>query len=167
MAAEAIALGASIAAFIQLADRVISVSKNLMDAGADMPMTLKMAHTEASSLKDILSELSKLHETNPASSVATPAALLKATKAPIEKCHASMEELEGELAKLTISPSHMQAGLSKRQKVKQAVRWATGGEDRVKELLANLITEKATLSLALVADVSYVVLCQLPLIAPS
>ncbi|OIW34172.1 hypothetical protein CONLIGDRAFT_667349 [Coniochaeta ligniaria NRRL 30616] len=151
MAAEAIALGASITAFIQLADGVIKLTKNLVDSTADMPATLRMAQAETSSLKDILGELEKLRAT---ADTEGSTALVEATKKPLENCHSSMEQLEVELAKLSISPSRVQTAPGKRQRIKQVVKWGAGGENRVKKLVANLITEKATLSLALVADIS-------------
>jgi len=152
--AEAVALGASVVAFIQLADRVITMSKNLIDSGADMPTTLRMAHTEALSLRDILKELKQRQSMSSIPEVEASTVLLNATKKPADKCHASMEQLEVELSKLSISPSHSQISPSKRQRIKQTVKWAAGGEERVKKLLTTLMTEKLTLSLALVAEMS-------------
>ncbi|KAK0722057.1 hypothetical protein B0T26DRAFT_701172 [Lasiosphaeria miniovina] len=151
MAAEALALGASIAAFIQLADRITSLARNVVDSTADMPTTLRMAHAETSALKDVLGELKRTHAT---SGVEANTALMEATKKPLENCHSSMEKLEAELAKLSISPSAVRRAPGKRQKVTQAVKWAAGGEDRVKKLVSNLVTEKATLSLVLLSDIS-------------
>lgn len=151
--AEAIGFAASIIAFVQLADRVISLSKKFLDAAQDAPTTLRRVHAETSSMKDILEELKKMYDSSDASD---SAAIQKATHKPIETCQASVEMLEQELAKLSISPSHQKTGLSKRQKVKQSLMWATSSEERTKKLIAAMITQKATLSLALVADISYV-----------
>lgn len=85
------------------------------------------------------------------------AALQKATRKPIESCYASMGKSEGELAKLTISTSHLQRAPTKRQKVEQALKWATGAEERVRKLVADLSTEKATWVLALMANLSYAI----------
>ncbi|KAK1757126.1 hypothetical protein QBC47DRAFT_412452 [Echria macrotheca] len=140
--AEALALGASIVAFIQLADRIISLTKNVADS-----TTLRMATTETSALKDVLIELEKTHAATGLT------AIIDAAQKPLENCQASMEQLEAELEKLSLSRG-VPTAPGKKQRVKQAVRWVAGGEERVKKLVATLVAEKATLSLALLADIS-------------
>lgn len=149
--AEALAFGASIIGVIQLADRVIDLSKSFIDQTSDAPAALRMAHAEASHLKDILEGLKNHQHASDTMNMTAPR---NAINKPIKECHASMEELEQELARLSFSPSHLQTAPTKRQKVKRALRWAAGGEEKVKKLLTSLITEKATLSLALLADIS-------------
>ncbi len=149
--AEALAFGASVVAFLQLTDRVVQLSKSFIDATKDAPTALRRLHAEAASMKDIIDELKRLHDaSNPGNSTA----IEKATHQPIETCHASVQMLEMELSKLSISPAHVQTGQGKRQKIKQSLKWAAGGEDRVKKLVADMINQKATLSLALVSDIS-------------
>ncbi len=149
--AEGLAFGASVVAFVQLADRVVQLTKSIIDATDGAPTTLRRLHAEASSMKDILDELQKLHN---AAEPGNFTAIEKATRQPIETCHASVQMLETELSKLSISPAHMQTHSCKRQKIKQSLKWAAGGEERVKKLVADMITQKATLSLALVTDIS-------------
>jgi hypothetical protein len=149
--AEAVAFGASVVAFVQLTDRVVQLSKRILDAAKDAPTALRTLHAEASSMKDIVKELQRLHD---ASDPGNSAAIEKATRQPIDTCHASVQLLEVELSKLSISPAHAQKGPNKRQKIKQSLKWATGGEERIKKLVADMITQKATLSLALVTDIS-------------
>jgi hypothetical protein len=149
--AEALAFGASVVAFVQLTDRVVQLSKRILDAAKDAPTALRTLHAEALSMKDIANELRRLHDTsNPGNS----AAIEKATRQPIDTCHAAVQMLEVELTKLSISPAHAQKGPSMQQKVKQSLNWAAGGEERVKKLVADMITQKVTLSLALVTDIS-------------
>jgi len=159
--AEVFALGASVVALIQWADRVITISKNLIDSGADMSTTLRMAHAEALSLRDILQKLNQRQTTSSVSEAGVPTMLLSATKKPIDKCHATMEQLEAELTKLSISSPHLQTIPEKRQRVKQVLKWTAGGEERVKKLLTHPRTEKLTQTLAPVTDMSYVVSFQL------
>lgn len=75
------------------------------------------------------------------------------TQQPIQACQASVQSLEVELFKLSLSSAHVEAGSSKRQRIKQSLKRAAGGEENVKKILTEMITEKATLSLALVADI--------------
>lgn len=94
MAAEAVALGASIAAFIQLAERIVAVTQNVFDSTADMPTTLRMAHAETSALRDILGDLKPK---GPGKGV-----FAEAIEKPLESCHWSMKQLEAELVRLSL-----------------------------------------------------------------
>ena len=98
--AEAIAFGASVVAFLQLTDRLMQLSKSFIDATHDAPTALRRLHAEASSMKDIIEELKTLHD---ASNPGDSAALEKATHQPIKTCQASVQMLEMELSKLSIS----------------------------------------------------------------
>lgn len=117
--AEALAFGASVVAFVQLTDRVVQLSKRLIDATKDAPTALRRLHAEASSMKDIVNELQRLHD---ASDPGNCSAIEKATRQPIDSCHASVQMLEEELSKLSNSSAHAQTGSYKRQKIKQSLK---------------------------------------------
>lgn len=144
--AEGLAFAASIVAFIQLADRVGQLSKTFIDAMNGEPGPLKAVHAEMSAMTALLNELHNHHDiSDPRSSVA----IERATDLPIKTCHDSVQMLEAELSKLSISPAHANTAPSKRQRLKQSVKWATGGETRVSKIVGDLVAQKATLSLAL------------------
>jgi hypothetical protein len=149
--AEGLAFAASIVAFIQLADRVGQLTKTFIDAMNGEPGPLKTVQAEMSAMATLLDELHKHHDvSDPRSSVA----IETATDLPIKTCHDSVQMLETELSKLSISPAHANIGPSKRQKIKQSVKWATGGETRVKKIIDDLAAQKVTLSLALQSSLS-------------
>jgi hypothetical protein len=149
--AEGLAFAASIVAFIQLADRVGQLTKTFIDAMNGEPGLLKAVQAEMSAMATLLNELHNHHDvSDPRSSVA----IERAMDLPIKTCHDSVQMLETELSKLSISPAHANTGPSKRQRVKQSVKWATGGETRVKKIIDDLAAQKATLSLALQSSLS-------------
>ncbi|KAH6617611.1 hypothetical protein F5144DRAFT_586944 [Chaetomium tenue] len=149
--AEGLAFAASIVAFIQLADRVGQLSNTFIDAMKGEPGPLKAVQAEMSAMTTLLNELHNHHDvSDPRSSVA----IEKATDLPIKTCHDSVRMLETELSKLSISPAHTSTAPSKRQRLKQSVKWATGGEMRVNKIVDDLVAQKATLSLALQSSLS-------------
>src|SRR5262245_25222181 len=97
--AEAVAFGASVAAFIQLTDRVINLCKRFVEGYQDAPKELRTALIETSSLKSILENLDFLYKTDSGFS----SAIQSLTDRPIQGCQKSVEELENELQKLSIS----------------------------------------------------------------
>ncbi|KAH6842231.1 hypothetical protein B0I37DRAFT_194123 [Chaetomium sp. MPI-CAGE-AT-0009] len=149
--AEGLAFAASIVAFIQLADRVGQLSKTFIDAMKGEPGPLKAVQAEMAAMTTLLNELHNHHD---ASDPRTSAVIERATDQPIKTCHDSVQMLETELSKLSISPAHANTGSSKRQRIKQSVKWATGGEMRVNKIVADLVAQKATLSLALQSSIS-------------
>ncbi|EAQ84371.1 hypothetical protein CHGG_08385 [Chaetomium globosum CBS 148.51] len=108
-----------------------SLSKTFIDANEPgKPGPLKAVHAEMSAMTALLNELHNHHDiSDPRSSVA----IERATDLPIKTCHDSVQMLEAELSKLSISPAHANTAPSKRQRLKQSVKWATGGETRVSD----------------------------------
>jgi hypothetical protein len=149
--AEGFAFAASVVAFIQLADRVGQLSKTFIDAMKGEPGPLKAVQAEMSAMTTLLNEL---HNQYDASDPRISVAIEKATDQPIKTCHDSVQMLEMELSKLSISPAHTNTRPSKRQRIKQSVKWATGGETRVNKIIDDLAAQKATLSLALQSSLS-------------
>lgn len=149
--AEPVAFVASIVSLVQLADRVTELSKVIVDATKDAPPFLRMLHSEASTMRDVLNELKNLHDGPDA---LKSAAIRTTTEQPIKNCQTSAQQLEAELSKLSLTPNHTQTAPSKRQQIQRSLAWAAGGQERIKKLAADMITQKATLSLAVLADIS-------------
>lgn len=149
--AEAIALGASVVAFIQLTDRVIQVSKYYIEALHDCPRDIRTILVEVSSLKAILENLDFIHNS------AADSPLLRqvcSEDGPVVQCRKSVAELERML------PPEKRAVGNKRQKIAAAAQllaWPLK-ENAARRHLKDIAGYKSTIAIALTSDTVYVCL---------
>ncbi|CAJ2504398.1 Uu.00g117920.m01.CDS01 [Anthostomella pinea] len=120
--AEAVAFGASVVAFIQLTDRVISLCKRCIDAAREGgPAELRSIFIETTALKSILENLQFLHGADSQ----FPQDIQAQTAPPMQGCQSAIQMLENELAKLSISPDGLTSpnAPSKREIKHQVLKW--------------------------------------------
>ncbi len=158
--AEAIALGASIIAFIQVADRVIGLCKVYLEleAAGNAPVHLRAVLVETLAVKAILESLGFLISCDDGGSLLKQASLA-ADHGPIPECHRIVAELEALFPPDNLTPA-LPGVLAriKSQKVKAALTalaWPLK-ETKAKRLVEQLAGHKATISLALTTEVVYV-----------
>lgn len=145
--AEAIALGASVIAFIQLTESVIKICKGLMEKAKDAPTDLRYVLAEATSLKAILENLQFLrgidsHYDNLPYNIQTS----------MVACRNAVEGLEEGLQRMDIGESYDDHRDSKKRKIKTSLKWALGGADNAKKMLQVLQQHKSTIDLALTVE---------------
>jgi len=145
--AEAIALGASVIAFIQLADRVIDISKYYIEAIHDCPRDIRAILIEVSSLKAIFENLDFLLKLD-----ATPEPILlrqlSGDDGLIEGCRKSLSDLE------ILLPSGVRTARGKRRKIiaaSQHLAWLLR-ETTARKLMGDISRYKANIALALTFD---------------
>ncbi|KAK0646802.1 hypothetical protein B0T16DRAFT_414277 [Cercophora newfieldiana] len=148
--AEIVAFGASIAAFIQLADRVISLSKFYLEALDDCPHDIKTV-LEVASLKALLETVDFLIRVKP-NAGDSPSVLsrLDGEDGPIQGCRAAVEMLEKML------PPSSRAPAQKRQKTADVLKqlaWPLR-QSKATKLLAEISRYKESISLAITTDSS-------------
>lgn len=145
--AEAIALGASVIAFIQLADRVIHLTKYYIEAIRDCPQGIRAILVEISSLRAILENLDFLlkNDSGPESHMLDQ---LSGEQGLIAECEKSLAKLE------RLLPSNIRAAGSKRQKILTAadhLQWPFR-ENTAKKLIDDISRYKASIAFALTFD---------------
>jgi|SRR3569833_36087 len=143
---EAVAIGASILAFIQVADRVIDLCKSYLESVRDAPSDLRKILVETSALRAILENLQFLRSCDHG-----PATLhLPHLERSITECLMAITEMEG----LFPSSSSTHPVSSKRRKARitlKALAWPLK-ENRAKKLLGEMVQHKTTISLALTTE---------------
>lgn len=145
--AEAAGLVASIIAIIQIADRIVGVTKHYIETVQDAPRDLHRIRTELSTLKAVFESLQFVHSLDPATSFTLRA--LDGPAGAVEICKNIVIELE----KL-LHPSSSTIPHNKRQKIKgtwEALAWPFK-ESKVGKLLEDLSRIKTTISLALSSE---------------
>lgn len=151
--AELVAFGASVIAFIQLADRVVSLSKFYLEALDDCPHDIKTILVEITSLKALLETLNFLIGAKPdADNSSSLLARLASQDGPIEGCRQAVELLEKEL------PPQVRAPAQKRQKTQDMLRllaWPLR-QSKATKLLAEISRYKESIALAITTDTSLV-----------
>ncbi|KAK5405278.1 hypothetical protein LTR06_008973 [Exophiala xenobiotica] len=145
--AEAIGLAASIIAVVEIAGRIASVCKSLIETVRDYPRDLRLIFVETGSLKVIFEGLLFLNEDDPADSVTLQR--LRGSNGPVEGCKAVMDQLN------RLFPSdYLRISQSKganRQKLQTALTglaWPLKAE-RARKLLDEMMRYKSTISVAL------------------
>ncbi|KUJ12400.1 uncharacterized protein LY89DRAFT_785768 [Mollisia scopiformis] len=148
--AEAIALGASIIAIVQIADRVFGLCKFYVETVHDCPADIRAILIETSMMKAVLENVGFLVSCNNKQS--TMLDNLSGTGGPIQGCQDAITKLE------ELFPSmYAQApgkGKRRRQKVKASLAylmWPMKAE-KAKKLVEDLGRLKMTISLALTAE---------------
>ncbi|KAF8861178.1 hypothetical protein BDZ45DRAFT_587267 [Acephala macrosclerotiorum] len=151
--AEAIALGASIIAIIQIADRVIGLCKFYLQTVHDAPADIRAILIETSTMKMVLESIQFLSSCNDGTSKMLRG--LSGPDGPIQGCQNTITQMEGLFP--TIYAQGPRGGRSKRQKVKATLAylaWPLKG-DRPKKLVEELNRLKATIGLALTTESSH------------
>lgn len=145
--AEAIALGASVVAFLQLTDRVIQVTKSFIGTVEDCPSDIRVILVEISSLKAILETLEFLQQS---SSEPGPQLLQRLSEpgGPVAECHKSVADLE------KVLPPDFTTVKGKRRKLMTAAEhlaWPLR-ETAARKLIDTISRQKASIALALTCD---------------
>jgi hypothetical protein len=150
--AEALALGASVIAFLQLADRVIWLCKFYIETVRDAPNDLRIILMEISGLKAVLDTVSFLLHADP-DSVSKVIWNLDGQDGPLSACRLSL----GKLEKLFPADHPWQNGQGcqfKQQKVRKVsqilvtLAWPLQA-NKARALLDDILRHKATITLAL------------------
>ena len=145
--AEAIALAASIIAVVQLADRIASVCKSLIETVEDYPRDLRLIFVETGSLKVIFESLHFLNEDDPADSATLRR--LRGSNGPVEGCKTAMDELNLLFPSLPLPGSkHRGTKRQKLQNVLASLAWPRKAE-KARRLLDEIMRHKATINIAL------------------
>lgn len=148
--AEAIAIGASVIAIIQITERIIGLCKLYIETVRDAPSDLRVMLLEASTLKTIFENLNYLNACS--SEVSSTVSTLFGGDGPIEGCRYSITELE-KLFPLDYIQS-MGQNRSKKRRVKAtltALAWPLK-ENKAKKLLDEIARYKKTIILALTTE---------------
>jgi hypothetical protein len=144
---DPVSIGASIIAFIQVADRVIELSKYYLEAARDAPSDLRAILIETSTLRTILGNLQFL-----ASCGHCPTALHipAGEEGPVEGCLRAIKEVEALFPSGYSTPKGSKSR-SKRRKVQNvlAVLAWPFKEERARKLLERLTQYKTTINFAL------------------
>lgn len=145
--AEALAVGAGVIAFMQLADKVIDLAKYYIEAIHDCPRDIRVILVEVSSLKVVLDNLDFLLK-NDAGPELRMLAHLTGEKGPIIECHQALAQLE------RLLPTDIKAAGGKRQKTLTAaghLAWPLK-ENSARKLINDITRFKASIQLALIFD---------------
>ena len=152
--AEAIALAASIIAVVQLADRIASVCKSLIETVEDYPRDLRLIFVETGSLKVIFESLHFLNEDDPVDSATLRR--LRGSNGPVESCKTAMDELNQLFPTLPL-PGSKRRG-TKRQKLQNvltSLAWPRKAE-KARKLLDEIMRHKTTINIALQGQLLWV-----------
>ena len=148
--AEIIAVGASLIAVIQVADRIIRICKSYISSVHDAPSNLRAILIEISAVKAVFENLKFLDSCkSPTSPLANG---LSGADGPIEGCLRSVNDLAG---LFSTDDVHVKGqGQSKRRKIKStlvSLAWPLK-ETRARKLLEDILRYKSTITLALMTD---------------
>ena len=148
--AEAIAVGASVIAIIQVADRIIGACKSYIRSVRDAPSDLRALLLEISALKTVFENLEFLESCD---NYCSPLLNnLCGKDGPIEGCLRSVNELSGLFPSDT---AHTEGqGQSKRRKIKStmvSLAWPLK-ETKAQKLLDDILRYKSTITLVLTTD---------------
>ncbi|KAG4267356.1 hypothetical protein FPRO04_12980 [Fusarium proliferatum] len=140
--ADPLSIGASVLAFIGLADRIIHTCKYCIEAVEDAPKDIQMVLGEATSLRAIIDSIGE-------SSATSLVPNLHEQNGPIKSCHSCLASIEALL------PDTMgQYKTGKRRKLTLVdLAWPLK-QSKVRKLLAEISHHKATLLLAMSGDMS-------------
>ena len=133
---------------LELSAKVIKQCKHLISAAKSAPQELKSILVEVYALEAALNSLSFLAGED--SEFAEQATNRVGVKSAVTNCEATLDDLAKELGSLSIGNS-TQIGTSKRQRVKEAIKW-TWKEAEVKKLLNDVLQHKTTITLGLLSQ---------------
>jgi hypothetical protein len=153
---ETLAVVASIAAIIQISDRIISACKFYIESTSDTPSQLRTILVEVSTLKSVVETVRFLQNCSHAASASALWKQLLEHDGLVEECERSIADLEklfpSDRSHLVVSQSD-----SKRRKRRKlqlliaSLAWPLKTH-RAKELLEVIIQQKTSMILALTAE---------------
>ncbi|KAK5241369.1 hypothetical protein LTS06_012121, partial [Exophiala xenobiotica] len=145
--AEAIGLAASIIAVVEIAGRIASVCKLLIETVRDCPRDLHLIFVETGSLKVVFESLLFLKEDDPADSVTLQR--LRGSDGPVEGCKAVMDQLNRLLPSESLHiPQSKGAKRQKLQTTVTSLAWPLKAQ-RARKLLDEMMRYKSTIIVAL------------------
>jgi hypothetical protein len=150
---ETLAVVASIAAIIQISDRIIGVCKFYIESTSGTPSDLRTILVEVSTLKSVLETVQFLQNCSHAASASALWKQLLEHDGPVKECERSIAELEKLFPSDRSHPAGSQSD-SKRRKIQlllASLAWPLKAR-RAKELLEVIIQQKTSMILALTAD---------------
>lgn len=134
--ADPLSAGASVLAFIGLADRIIRLAKGYIDGLRDAPNDIRIIHGEVSSLRAIVEVLTE-----------TEAQSIFGQDGPFEACRRCLSDLE------SLLPAHNSPDYPCRRSLTIAeLAWPLK-QSKARKLLAELSQHKSTLLLVISGDV--------------
>ena len=151
--AEAIAIGASVIAILQITDRIIGICKSFIRSAQDAPSDLRAILLEVSALKSVLENLEFLIGSNDSSSVLV--CNLCEADGPVDGCLRSLQELEGLFPRDSVPVQGQEQ--SKRRKLKStltSLAWPLK-ETKARKLLDDIVRYKSTITLTLTTESLY------------
>ena len=145
--AEAVAVGASVIAIIQIAERIVGLCKFYIETARDAPSDLRMILIETSTLKTILENLNFLNACDgPLSAAARQSS---GANSPIEGCLRTIKELE----KLFPADRDQTVGQERAKRRRLKSTWTVLAwplkESKARKLLGKMTRYKSTLILSL------------------
>jgi hypothetical protein len=146
--AELLAFAASISAFIQLADRVITLSKFYLEALEDCPRDIRVLFIEVSSLRGILESLAFFIQIPNDNHANTLFHQLAGPDGPIEGCRRSLDDLRNLL------PRNNRSAGDRRHKMSilaQSLAWPLK-ETKARKLLQDVLQYKTSIIAALTSE---------------
>lgn len=152
--AEAIALGASIIAIYQIADRVIGLCKLYIETVHDAPSDLRKILVEVSALKAIFQDLEFLKDCD--GKLSTALENMTGSDGAIGACRQAMADIDKLFPESYIDIHGSADGVSKRMKVAckatlVALAWPLKAS-KAKKLLQDILMHKTTITFALTVD---------------
>lgn len=145
--AEAIALGSSIIAVIQISDRIIGLTKQYIEAVQDAPRDLHVMRIEISTLKAIFESLKLFYDSE--RFLSNNLQSLDGQNGPIEGCRRSLSNLER-----LLGPNVDTTVQGKRRKIQttlNSLAWPLK-ENKARKLLGEVLQYKITIDLALSSE---------------
>lgn len=146
---DPLSISASIFAVIQMANRIIGVCKNYIEAVRDTPSDLRAILIEISAIKSLLENLCFLSSCDSGTTALTH---LAGNSGPIEGCKRAVSDIAG-----LLPPDHTHGASgssSKRRRVKptlEALAWPFK-KTKAQKLLDEITQHKTTISLALTTE---------------
>ena len=147
--AEAIALGSSVIAILQITDRIIGICKYYIRTARDAPSDLRAILLETSVLKTTFENFQFLMECKGPSTMISS---LCGTDGPVDGCRRSIKELESLFPKDPVDVNGQDR--SKKRKLKSnlaALAWPLK-ETKARKLLDDILRYKSTITLALTTE---------------
>ena len=150
---------ASLIAVVGLADQVISCCYRYISAVKDCPSDIRVLLVETSTLKSIIGNLDILHQTNPNPTLNQLFLGLGTDDGPIKGCQYCLAEIERLLPDDKTNRTHDGTGKKRRAlpPTLERLAWPLR-ETRAKKLVEELRRFRESISLALVVDISLVLM---------
>lgn len=151
---EAIAVGASVIAIIQMADRIIGLCKYYIQTAHDAPSDLRTIFIETSAIKATLESLEYLDKHDSSNRALAKNICGSTTTSPIEGCYQTLAALE----KLFLDDKARSTEWKKNKRmmldsILTSLAWPLK-ETKARKLLEELRRYKTTINLALTTEIA-------------